>query len=158
MSTQRGEYCIVGHGKDWNACDIWAFALIRYHERHGKHGRARERQSVPLFNVYICPCFPRKKYIGFSHSLDRFIKFPWTMHFSCVMRHYRPAVIVIYNDSQTIIMDLLLNNAFAMAMTMAATLVSIFHSWIITYGLLHDSIVDFTSFQFCYISLARWFD
>lgn len=40
------------------------------------------------------------------------------------MRHYRPAVIVIYSDSQTIIMDFLLNNALAVAMALASPLVS----------------------------------
>lgn len=56
------------------------------------------------------------------------------MHFSCGMRHYRPTVIVIYNDSQTIIMDLLLNNAFAVAMavTMALAAMVVFIShWLI---------------------------
>lgn len=38
----------------------------------------------------------------------------------CYMRHNRLAVIVVYSDSQTIIMDFLLNNALAVALALAS--------------------------------------
>lgn len=73
------------------------------------------------------------------------------MHFSCVMRHYRLAVIVIYNDPQTIIMDLLLNNALAATMALASTNNFVLFFFVfdprVYVQRLHDSIVVFRLFQ-----------
>lgn len=72
------------------------------------------------------------------------------------MRHYRLAVIVIYSESQTIIMDFLLNNALAVALALASASNAMFISIFTTDNvqLLHDFIVVLV-LQFYFVAVPR---